>query len=170
MSLHSKFSSGFRCHLSEPWSPKYDRQAPPDLSSAPFCLPLLLLSFTHVLFQSYGSPSCSWDSIRPAQSPRLCPGCLLTVSRPQVSVQVKSIGQAFPSHPFRNGPCLPCPPPSFSYLTFTACVAHVTRVFAWPLVCLLPWDLCTRGRAGTWFCSQLVPCARKALGEHPPGE
>lgn len=143
MSLHSKFSSGFRCHLSEPQSPKYHRQAPPDLSSAPSCLPLLPLSFTHVLLQSYGSPCCSWDLISPAQSPHLCPGCLLTVSRPQVSMEVKPIGQAFPSHPFQNGPCLPRPPPSLPYLTFTARVAHVTRVFAWPLVCLPQWDLCT---------------------------
>lgn len=107
MSLHSKFSSGFKCHLSEPRSPKYNWQAPPDLSSAPFCLPLLPLSFTHMLFQSYWSPCCSLDSISPVQSPRLCSGCLLAVSLLQVSVEVNPIGQAFSSHPFQNGPSLP---------------------------------------------------------------
>lgn len=107
MSLHSKFSSGFKCHLSEPRSPKYDQQAPPDLSLAPFCLPLLLLSFTHVPFQSYWSPCCFLDSISPVQSRCLCSGCWLAVSLPQVSVEVNPIGQAFPSHAFQNGPSLP---------------------------------------------------------------
>lgn len=53
-------------------SPKFDWQAPPDLSSAPFCLPLLLLSFTHMLFQPYWSPCCSLDSISPVWSPLFC--------------------------------------------------------------------------------------------------
>ena len=57
--------------------------------------------------QLYWSPCCSLDSISPVQSPRLCSGCLLAVSLLQVSVEVNPIGQAFPSHPFQNGPSLP---------------------------------------------------------------